>query len=133
MGGGRGGGRAPKHYARALRCNTAGPFQICFLRACSVNLIQRLRTATPGNPTYAAPEAANATLQSPKMDIFSFGVLLVELCTTRFPDVADREHLIQSIQQPNMVALIRQCLAEDRNARPSAHDIITELNETHNT
>ena len=22
------------HYARALRCNTAGPFQICFLRAC---------------------------------------------------------------------------------------------------
>ena len=99
----------------------------------SVNLLQRLRTATPGNPTYAAPEAANATLQSPKMDIFSFGVLLVELCTTRFPDVADREHLIQSIQQPNMVALIRQCLAEDRNARPSAHDIITELNETHNT
>ena len=99
----------------------------------SVNLLQRLRTATPGNPTYAAPEAANATLQSPKMDIFSFGVLLVEMCTTRFPDVDDREHLIQSIQQPNMVALIRQCLAEDRNARPSAHDIITELNETHNT
>ena len=99
----------------------------------SVNLLQRLRTATPGNPTYAAPEAANATLQSPKMDIFSFGVLLVEMCTTRFPDVDDRERLIQSIQQPNMVALIRQCLAEDGNARPSAHDIITELNETHNT
>ena len=99
----------------------------------SVNLLQRLRTATPGNPTYAAPEAANATLQSPKMDIFSFGVLLVEMCTTRFPDVADRERLIQSIHQPNMVALIQQCVAEDRNARPSAHDIITELNETHNT
>ena len=99
----------------------------------SVNLLQRLRTATPGNPTYAAPEAANAALQSPKMDIFSFGVLLVEMCTTRFPDVADQEYLIQSIQQPNMVALIRQSLAEDRNARPSAHDIITELNETHNT
>ena len=31
---GRGGGRTPGHYARALRCNTAGPFQICFLRAC---------------------------------------------------------------------------------------------------
>ena len=31
--GGRGGGRAPEHYARALRCNMAGPFQICFLRA----------------------------------------------------------------------------------------------------
>ena len=98
----------------------------------SVNLLQRLRTATPGNPTYAAPEAENATLQSPKMDIFSFGVLLVEMCTACFPDVADRERLIQSIQQPDMVALIRQCLAENRDARPSASDIITELSETQN-
>ena len=99
----------------------------------SVNLLQRLRTATPGNPTYAAPEAANATLQSPKMDIFSFGVLLVEMCTAHFPDIADQEHLIRSIQQPNMVALIRRCLAEDRSARPSARDIITELSKPHNT
>ena len=29
-----GGGRAPEHYTRALRCNAAGPIQICFLRAC---------------------------------------------------------------------------------------------------
>ena len=133
MGGGRGGGRAPKHYARALRCNTAGPFQICFLRACSVNLIQRLRTATPGNPTYAAPEVENAALQSPKMDIFSFGILLVEMCTARFPDLADREHLILSIQHHGMVGLIRQCLAEDRNTRPAASDIIAELSEQDNT
>ena len=26
MGGVRGGGRAPQHYARALRCHTTGPF-----------------------------------------------------------------------------------------------------------
>ena len=93
----------------------------------SVNLLQRLRTATPGNPTYAAPEAENATLQSSKMDIFSFGVLLVEMCTAHFPELDDREHLIQSIQQPDMVALIRRCLAEDRDARPSASDLIIEL------
>ena len=99
----------------------------------SVNLLQRLRTVTPGNPTYAAPEAGNAALQSPKMDIFSFGVLLVEVCTARFPEVADRERLIRSIQQPDMVALIRRCLAEERDERPSASDIITELSETHNT
>ena len=72
----------------------------------SVNFLQRVRTATPGNPTYAAPEAENAALQSPKMDIFSFGVLLVEMCTACFPDVADRKRLIRSIRQPDMVALI---------------------------
>ena len=98
----------------------------------SVNLLERLRTATPGNPTYAAPEAGNAALQSPKMDIFSFGVLLVEMCTAQFPDLTDREHLITSIQQPNFVALIRHCLAKDSIARPSASDIVTELIEQEN-
>ena len=99
----------------------------------SVNLLQNLRTVGLGSPVYAAPEANSPPLQSPKMDIFSFGVLLVEMCSTFFPDVADRERLIRSIQQPDMVALIRKCLAEDRDARPSASDIIIELSETHNT
>ena len=97
----------------------------------SVNLLENLRTVGPGSPVYAAPEANIPPLQSPKMDIFSFGVLLVEMCTARFPEVADRERLIRSIQQPDMVALIRQCLAEERDERPSASDIITELSETH--
>ena len=92
-----------------------------------VNLLEKLSTPCPANPTYAAPEAGNPALQSPKMDIFSFGVLLVEMCSARFPEVADRERLIHSIQQPRMVALIRRCLAENRNVRPSASDVITEL------
>ena len=99
----------------------------------SVNLLENLRTVGPGSPVYAAPEANIPPLQSPKMDIFSFGVLLVEMCTACFPDVADRERLIQSIRQPDMVALIQRCLAEDRNERPSATDIITELSEPHHT
>ena len=80
---------------------------------------------------YAAPEANIPPQQSPKMDIFSFGVLLVEMCTACFPDVTDRERLIQSIQHPDMVELIRRCLTENKDARPSANDIIVELSETH--
>ena len=97
----------------------------------SVNLLENLRTVGPGSPVYAAPEANIPPLQSPKMDIFSFGVLLVEMCTAHFPEVADRERLIRSIQQPDMVALIRRCLAKERDERPSASDIITELSKTH--
>ena len=97
----------------------------------SVNLLENLHTVGPGSPVYAAPEANIPPLQSPKMDIFSFGVLLVEMCTAHFPEVADRKRLIRSIQQPDMVALIRRCLAEERDERPSASDIITELSETH--
>jgi serine/threonine protein kinase len=39
----------------------------------------------PGSPVYAAPEASTPPLH-PKMDIFSFGVLLVEF-SLKFPEV----------------------------------------------
>ena len=45
----------------------------------TVNLQENLATVGPGSPCYAAPEANNPTQQSPKMDIFSFGALLMEM------------------------------------------------------
>ena len=95
----------------------------------SVNLIRKLQTAVPGNPTYAAPEAEFPSRQSPKMDIFSFGVLLIETCTARFPDVDIRERLLQSIRDRGMVDLIRQCTAENIDTRPTASDVIRRLSE----
>ena len=94
-----------------------------------VNLNWRLRTVAPGNPKYAAPEAENTALQSPKIDFFHFGVLLVEMCSAQFPEVADQENLICCIQHPGMVALIQWCLAHDRKTRPTANNIVTELNK----
>ena len=47
----------------------------------TVNLLQNLLTACPGRPLYAAPEANDPDQQGPKMDIFSFGVLLLEMLT----------------------------------------------------
>ena len=95
----------------------------------SVNFLRQLETVSPGNPTYAAPEANYPAQQSSKMDIFSFGVLLVEMCTARFPDPATRERLIRSIREPRLVGLVRQCTAADKDRRPSAADIITQLTE----
>ena len=45
----------------------------------TVNLQENLATIGPGSPCYAAPEANDPTQQSPKMDIFSFGALLMEM------------------------------------------------------
>ena len=45
----------------------------------TVNLQENLATVGPGSPCYAAPEANDPTHQSPKMDIFSFGALLMEM------------------------------------------------------
>ena len=45
----------------------------------SANYVRHVTTRAPGNPSYAAPEADTPTLQSTKMDIFSYGVLLLEM------------------------------------------------------
>ena len=93
----------------------------------SVNLIRELRTVGPGSPVYAAPEVHIPAHQSPKMDIFSFGVLLVEMLTDEFPQVDARQRLIDSINQAGYVDLIGRCLREEREDRPSANEIIANI------
>ena len=93
----------------------------------SANFQQQLQTQNPGSPVYAAPESHNPGLQSPKMDIFSFGVLLIEMCTSHFPVPERRPDLIESIRYPQLVRLIRWCLNEDRNQRPTAAQVIDYL------
>ena len=93
----------------------------------SVNLLTHLQTIGPGNPVYAAPEANTPTLQTPKMDIFSFGVLLVEMLTDQFPEVNSRQRLIASIDHTGYLALIEQCLSEEKGNRPSAQQLLTSL------
>ena len=95
----------------------------------TVNLQRQLRTIGPGSPVYAAPEANIPDQQSPKMDIYSFGVLLIEMCTARFPEVAARQRLIRSIQYPHFVELIGRCMSPEIGSRPSASEIITQLGQ----
>ena len=93
----------------------------------TVNLLRELETICPGNFIYAAPEATDPTKQSPAMDIFSFGVLLVEMLTGELPPLEERQELVTSIRHPRMLALVQRCLDRERERRPSATAIITEL------
>ena len=93
----------------------------------SVNLQQQLETVGPGNPTYAAPEANHPRLQSPKMDIFSFGILLIEMLTGELPPSDERHLLMGTIRHRRLLALIERCLNQRRENRPSASNIISEL------
>ena len=95
----------------------------------SVNLQNQLTTKNPGNPVYSAPESSDPSIQTTKMDIFSFGVLLVEMCTAQFPEVATREAMIRSISKRHWVDMIRGCIQEDQQQRPSASQIIMQLSK----
>ena len=97
----------------------------------SVNILQQLQTVGPGSPVYAAPEASTPALQSPKMDIFSFGVLLVEMLTDQFPEVDNRQHLVALIEHNGFRRIVRQCLSEDRDQRPSASELIIVITDLH--
>ena len=93
----------------------------------SVNLQNQLKTENPGSPVYSAPEARIPSRQSTKMDIFSFGVLLIEMCTAQFPDVAKRVAMIRSIKERQWVDMIRQCIHQEPTQRPVISQIISRL------
>ena len=93
----------------------------------SVNLLRQLRTENPGSPAYAAPEASNPRRQSPKMDIYSFGALVLEMLTGQLPAPDDRLGLLRKVQYQQLLRLIRRCLNTNPDYRPSACDIISEL------
>ena len=65
------------------------------------------------------------------MDIFSFGVLLLEMASCRFPDPGARERHIGSVHQPGLVAVIRQCTSEDMAKRPSAGELLAQIEQWH--
>ena len=93
----------------------------------SVNLVRQLHTENPGSPAYAAPEASNPRLQSPKMDIYSFGALVLEMLTGRLPAPDNRPGMFRKVQHEQLLRLIRRCLNDNPEDRPSASDIISEL------
>ena len=93
----------------------------------TVNLQEQLQTVGPGSPCYAAPEANHPAQQSPKMDIFSLGALLMEMLTGELPARDERARLLLKIHHQGLLALIQRCLSENREDRPSASDIISQL------
>ena len=95
----------------------------------SANFMNAVATAAPGSPAYAAPEASYPNQHSPKMDTFSYGVLLVEMCVRRFPDSSPalREAQILQIQWAAMVSLVKRCTSERPADRPNMENIIELL------
>ena len=86
----------------------------------SANYQLQLGTVGPGSPAYASPEANNPARQSPKMDVFSYGVLLLEMASREMPEGAERRReLLREMGWPAMEGLVRECTREEREERPT--------------
>lgn len=93
----------------------------------SSNFMAQVSTTGPGNIVYAAPEAYNPNLQTPKMDVFSFGVLLIEMSTSQLPAKGVREALKRQMKWPKLVALVDRCTLDDHKKRPDMNKVLHDL------
>jgi len=61
------------------------------------------------------------------MDIYSFGALVLEMLTSRLPATDDRPGMLCRVHHEQLLNLIRRCLNEKKEDRPSASEIIYDL------
>ena len=97
----------------------------------SVNLLHKTHTPYPGSIAYAAPEAQSPHLHSPAMDVFSFGILIVEMVTRRFPFgvLLERKEQIQSVQWPSIKQLAERCTSNNPQLRPTIEQVLQDINK----
>ena len=83
----------------------------------------------PGAFPYAAPESNEPMEHSPAMDVYSFGVLLMEMSLHQPASLTaiEREQQARNIKTPVFKALVQKCLQHEKDKRPHILDVIQEL------
>ena len=64
-----------------------------------------------------------------QVDVYSFGVLLCEMSIGKLPNPDSREEQVAMVKKHKLRALIRRCLHQDPQKRPSMEEIIGELEQ----
>ena len=97
----------------------------------SANLQSRVKTEIPGNPAYASPEAGIPDNHTPAMDIYSLGVVIMEMILHQPPEMTtiSRERKAQSIQWRPMKVLVLRCINNDRTQRLKTVQVLDVLKQ----
>lgn len=100
----------------------------------SSNFISYLKLISSSNQhfsIFAAPEAKAPELYSPKTDIYSFGVVLLEMCQPSEGIASASNDLrprLQRLSWPMVVPIIRACICPAPSDRPTMFEVIQKLN-----
>ena len=98
----------------------------------SANFVNQVskKSVYPGNASYAAPESRHPEEHSPAMDVYSFGVLLMEMSLHDIPvETNSRNRIIKAknITTPLFKAIVQQCLKEKKKERPQISEVTKAL------
>ena len=104
----------------------------------SANFARVAQTLAEGAIIYAAPETFPTAVANPdappppqtfKIDVYSFGVMLCEVTTSRFPDQNEYGDMLHQVQRtcPPMYSLIQSCTKANQDQRPVMTDVLRLL------
>ena len=102
----------------------------------SANFAQDAYTLNEGARVYCAPEAfteksktRSDDILTTKIDVYSFGVMLCEVVTARFPDDDEFPTMLQRARDlwPQIHPLIIACTEKDPDRRPFMADVLITL------
>ena len=103
----------------------------------SANVVRQAQTTGAGAIVYCAPEmfpnediSVPPQPQTTKVDVFSYGILLLEVVSKEMPTPEKRYALLQNVQKKGdmMYALIVHCTKPSPSDRPAMADILNKLN-----
>ncbi|XP_073233925.1 uncharacterized protein [Porites lutea] len=94
----------------------------------TANFMQQTIAVAPGARIYNAPEALTSN-QTVKVDVYSFGALLCEMCIRQPPDPQRRNEQVVLVTNSVFRGLVRRCMQREPGARPTMQEIIDELKE----
>jgi len=96
----------------------------------STNFVRASTTINAGNPTYASPEA-NQGKHSTAMDVYSYGVLMFEMCSRELPTTPPKQSHLHQVRWGALENMLRNpiwsCLATEVQQRPDMDYLINEL------
>ena len=100
----------------------------------SANLSHLASTPAEGAAVYAAPEVSteDRSRQTPKIDVYSFGVLMCEVCLCRFPP--ERQELPSMLNEvrgraAHMFPLSRDCTSHTHQDRPTMREVLQRIDQ----
>ena len=104
----------------------------------SANFLQNAQTMGEGAIVYSPPEVIpraynprrEQVRQTTKIDVYSYGVLLCEVTTSRFPSAENYWDMVERVRRdcPQLHALIEHCTQERPDDRPTMETVLVRLN-----